>query len=103
MKLTLALLCVITSACGSVIDEADPQDDPDGGATAGGGGAGGRGGVAGTAGAGGMAGSGGAPMPPAPASPAVAISEVMYHPPLEDDLVDNHEFVELHNPSGREI
>jgi hypothetical protein len=33
----------------------------------------------------------------------VAISEVMYHPVLENDAQDNHEFVELHNPSTSAI
>jgi spore coat protein CotH len=37
------------------------------------------------------------PDPPAPARPAVAISEIMYHPVLENDLVEAHEFIELHN------
>src|SRR4051812_10446232 len=37
-----------------------------------------------------------APDAPAP-RPAVFISEVMYHPVLEDDYEDQHEFVELHN------
>ncbi len=41
------------------------------------------------------------PPPPIPA-PSVAISEIMYHPVLENDIenddVENHEFVEIHNP-----
>ena len=36
----------------------------------------------------------------APDAPsAVLISEIMYHPVLEDDTTDRHEFVELHNRS----
>ena len=37
-------------------------------------------------------------MPDAPPpSPAVVFSEIMYHPVLENDYEDQHEFVELHN------
>lgn len=32
--------------------------------------------------------------------PVVQITEIMYHPVLEDDFVDPHEFVELHNPGS---
>ena len=35
----------------------------------------------------------------APQSPAVAISEIMYHPVLENDAEEGHEFIELHNPA----
>lgn len=34
---------------------------------------------------------------------AMRISEIMYHPVLEDGEVERHEFVELHNPSERDI
>lgn len=30
----------------------------------------------------------------------IQITEVMYHPVLEEDFVDHHEFVELHNPGA---
>jgi spore coat protein CotH len=33
----------------------------------------------------------------------VVISEVMYHPVLENDVVDNHEFIELHNPGAQAV
>jgi hypothetical protein len=36
----------------------------------------------------------------APAEPGVAISEIMYHPVLENDAHERHEFVELHNPAS---
>jgi hypothetical protein len=53
-----------------------------------------------TGGSEGAAGTGGGvPDAAAPASPVVAISEVMYHPVLENDLVEAHEFIELHNPT----
>jgi hypothetical protein len=39
----------------------------------------------------------------APEAPVVAISEVMYHPVLENDAQDNHEFVEVHNPSAEAV
>jgi hypothetical protein len=32
--------------------------------------------------------------------PGVAISEIMYHPVLENDAHERHEFVELHNPAS---
>jgi hypothetical protein len=56
------------------------------------------------AGLGSLAGADGArPEPPStPSMPLVAISEIMYHPVLENDAQDNHEFIELHNPSGTE-
>jgi hypothetical protein len=40
-----------------------------------------------------------------PATPveSVVITEIMYHPVLEEDYVDNHEFVELHNPGSAAI
>jgi CotH kinase protein/Lamin Tail Domain len=34
-----------------------------------------------------------------PVEGPVVISEVMYHPVLEEDFIDWHEFVEIHNPS----
>lgn len=34
-----------------------------------------------------------------PVEGPVVISEIMYHPVLEEDFVDWHEFVEVHNPS----
>jgi hypothetical protein len=37
--------------------------------------------------------------PPLPAD-TVLITEIMYHPVLEEDYVDNHEFVEIHNPGS---
>jgi hypothetical protein len=41
--------------------------------------------------------------PDGPPAQAVFISEVMYHPVLEDDYEDQHEFVELHNRSEAEV
>jgi hypothetical protein len=38
--------------------------------------------------------------PAAPQAPRVALSEVMYHPVLEDGDEEQHEFVELHNPEA---
>jgi hypothetical protein len=35
----------------------------------------------------------------APPAPAIAISEVMYHPVLDDSDDEPHEFIELHNPA----
>lgn len=35
-----------------------------------------------------------------PVEGPVAISEIMYHPVLEEDFVDWHEFVEIHNPTS---
>lgn len=114
MRRLLALACVIGIGCGAPADDEEDPGPPGGsgggaGAGAGGGAGAGRGGTAGSAAGGsggggaGMAGAGGAPADPAPAAPVVAISEVMYHPVQERDVVDNHEFVELHNPSGREV
>jgi spore coat protein CotH len=35
-----------------------------------------------------------------PASGPLVISEIMYHPVLEEDFIDWHEFVEIHNPTS---
>ncbi len=40
------------------------------------------------------------PVPAALVEPGVAISEIMYHPVLENDARERHEFVELHNPAS---
>jgi hypothetical protein len=40
---------------------------------------------------------------PAPAGPAVVISELMYHPVLENDDVENHEFIELYNRTASAV
>jgi spore coat protein CotH len=40
------------------------------------------------------------PAPDEPEQPGVAISEIMYHPVLENDAHERHEFVELHNPAS---
>ncbi len=37
-----------------------------------------------------------------PKSP-VLISEIMYHPVLEESLVDEHEFLEIHNRTGSPV
>jgi hypothetical protein len=39
----------------------------------------------------------------APARAALLLSEIMYHPVLEEDFVDWHEFVEIHNPEARDV
>jgi hypothetical protein len=39
----------------------------------------------------------------APRAPAVAISEIMYHPVLENDREEGHEFIELHNPASQAV
>ena len=41
--------------------------------------------------------------PVLPERPRVLISEIMYHPVLEDDLVDNHEFVELYSLEDNDV
>jgi len=41
--------------------------------------------------------------PVAPAIPRVFISEIMYHPVEENDLEDNHEFIEIHNAEGSAV
>ncbi|WP_428262136.1 CotH kinase family protein [Haliangium sp.] len=33
----------------------------------------------------------------------VLVSEIMYHPVLEQDFVERHEFIELHNPSAEDV
>jgi spore coat protein CotH len=38
----------------------------------------------------------------APAQARLLLSEIMYRPVLEEDLVDRHEFVEIHNPEARD-
>lgn len=42
------------------------------------------------------------PVLPPPEGPLL-ISEIMYHPVLENDFVDRHEFVEIHNPTDGAI
>src|SRR5262245_29271205 len=41
--------------------------------------------------------------PPPKSIFAVRFSEIMYHPVLEDAAVENHEFIEIHNPSKAAI
>ncbi|MBI4605329.1 MAG: lamin tail domain-containing protein [Planctomycetes bacterium] len=41
--------------------------------------------------------------PAAPPRPRVYISEILYHPVLEQDFVENHEFVELHNAEASAV
>jgi spore coat protein CotH len=43
------------------------------------------------------------PSVPVPIGPPVAISEIMYHPVLEDSLEDEHEFVEIFNTTDQPI
>jgi hypothetical protein len=38
-----------------------------------------------------------------PDQAGLLLSEIMYRPVLEDDLVDRHEFVEIHNPEARDV
>jgi hypothetical protein len=41
--------------------------------------------------------------PVAPARPRIFISEIMYHPVLEQSLEDDHEFIELHNADAAPV
>lgn len=38
-----------------------------------------------------------------PPPPTLLLSEVMYRPVLEEDVVERHEFVEIHNPEARDV
>src|SRR5689334_3802910 len=60
---------------------------------------------AGTGGGGAGAGGSGSPPagPPSAAAGRVVLSEIMYHPVGEDDGVEHHEFVELHNPGDKAV
>lgn len=42
------------------------------------------------------------PVLPPPEGPLL-ITEIMYHPVLENDFVDRHEFVEIHNPTDEAV
>ncbi|HWN70755.1 MAG TPA: CotH kinase family protein [Haliangium sp.] len=58
---------------------------------------------------GGSSGPPGPPDPPdgspdaVPPRPRLLLSEIMYRPVLEDDFVERHEFVEIHNPEARDV
>ncbi len=110
----IAVAALSIASCNSVESAGTPA--PVGGKTGGGGGGtagarpgggggadggmavSGRGGMA-MGGSGGMAmgGSGGMIAQPPAGTPRIAITEIMYHPVLENDAQDNHEFIELFN------
>src|SRR5262245_10237852 len=95
----LAWASLSLGACQAVLSS--PDDDPlaKGGDAAANGGAGGGGtGQLGDAGSTPVV-SGSPVEAPAPETGAVVISEIMYHPVLENAAEDNHEFVELYNRS----
>src|SRR5262245_53650438 len=85
------LICV---GCSSASPNGGDSGDPDAAVT---GGTGGTGGQAGTGGSGGSGGTAGVDAGGDPPLPPLFLSELMYHPVLEDDFDDHHEFVELHN------
>ncbi|WP_053333150.1 CotH kinase family protein [Haliangium ochraceum] len=38
-----------------------------------------------------------------PPPPQIFLSEIMYHPILEDDFIDRHEFIEIYNPNDEAV